>query len=236
MNLILKGELMPDDWTALYREFGYTDGLYCPQDVRSAIGALPEGEELVLEINSVGGSVDAAAEIYSLLQNCRNPTRAVIQSLAASAASYMILPCNRIEISRPAQIMIHQASMGEWGNKRNHAHAARVLDAADRSILSCYAARCGEKCSAEELDAMMEDETWLTAEDAVRIGLADAIYGETAEPEGTEPVLLTACVAGNVVRAMRTLPDVRELMARREAQEDRERLELEKRRYAAPGL
>lgn len=230
MNITLSGELLPDDWAEIYHEFGYSSGFYCPADIRDAISKLEPDEELVLEINSVGGSVDCAAEIYSLIQNCGHPTRAVIQSLAASAASYMILSCDRIEISRPAQMMIHLASMGSMGNKHQHQQAAQALDACDRSILSCYVARCGDKCTEEELMAMMEAETYLTAEDAVRIGLADTIVGEDAEPAGG-PQMLAASVAGNVVRAMRTLPDVQELIARRDEQELRDRLELERNRF-----
>lgn len=231
MTLTLNGELLPDEWAEIYRYFSYDTGYFCPADIRGALKDLPEGEELVLEINSVGGSVDGAAEIYSLIQGCKNPTRAVIQSLAASAASYMILSCDRIEISRPAQMMIHLASMDMGGNKHDHQHASAALDVCDRSILGCYAARCGDKCSAEELEAMMEAETYLTAEDAVRIGLADAIVGDGGEAAPEGPEMLAASVAGNVVRAMRVLPDVRELMARRDAEADRDRLELERNRY-----
>ena len=68
MTIDLSGELIPDDWAELYRAYGYTAGFYCPADVRNAIGNLPEGEELVVEVNSVGGWVDGGAEIYSLLQ------------------------------------------------------------------------------------------------------------------------------------------------------------------------
>lgn len=230
MNIVLSGELLPDDWAEMYRDCGFNAGFYAPGDIRGALKNLADGEELVLEVNSVGGSVDAAAEIYSLIQGCGNPTRAVIQSLAASAASYMILSCDRIEISRPAQMMIHLASCGSWGNKHSHAQAAQALDACDRSILACYAARCGEKCSESELADLMEAETYLTAADAVRLGFADAIVGEDSGG-GDSPELLVASVAGNVIRAMRTLPDIRELMAKRDAQADRDRLELEKLRF-----
>ena len=82
MNLNLSGELISDDWAELYRDWGYEAGFFCPGDLRQAIQALPEGEELVLEINSIGGNVDGGAEIYSLIQGCQNPTRAVIQSMA----------------------------------------------------------------------------------------------------------------------------------------------------------
>ena len=128
MTIDLSGELIPDDWAELYRAYGYTAGFYCPADVRTAIGNLPEGEELVVEVNSVGGWIDGGAEIYSLLQGCKNPTRAVIQSMAASAASYMIMACDSIDICLPAQMMIHNAHCGSYGSKVDHRRSAAMLE------------------------------------------------------------------------------------------------------------
>lgn len=226
----LSGELIPDDWAELYRWFGYENGFYCPADIRDVISQLQPGEELVLEINSIGGSVDDAAEIYSILQKLPNPTRAEIQSLAASAASYFPLACDRVEIALPAQMMIHCASWNVGGNKRDHAWTAKQLDVTDQSILDTYCRKCGDKADRADLERMMEEETYLSAQKCLQLGLVDAIIGG---PEQAEPAALAASVHSNTVRAMRTLPDIRDLMARRDAQRqdlDR-RLAAEKARY-----
>ena len=138
VTINLSGELMSDDWADLYRYFGYEAGFYCPGDIRAAIQTLKPGEELVLEINSIGGHVDAAAEIYAILSKLSNPTRAEIQSMAASAASYFPLACDRVEIALPAQMMIHCASWGVGGNKHDHRWTAQQLDVTDNSILDVY--------------------------------------------------------------------------------------------------
>ena len=156
MKLNLSGELIPSDWAEIYRRWGYASGFYCPDDVRNAINNLEPGEELLLEINSIGGSVFGGNEIYALLEGCPNPTRAVIQSMAASAASYMIMPCNRIEIHLPAQLMIHRASTYAWGNSEDLQQAQQMLDVTDEAILNTYCRRCGDRVSREELAAMME--------------------------------------------------------------------------------
>lgn len=231
MILTLKGEVMTDEWAGLYREFGFDTGLYCPQDVRDAIKNLAPGEELTLEINSIGGMVDAGAEIYSILEACQNPTRAVIQSMAASAASYMIQSCDRIEITTPAQMMIHLAACGSRGNKHTHEQAAQMLDACDRSILDTYCRKCGDKATREQLETLMENETFLTAQDALKLGLVDTIVGSDGG-EGSEA--LVASVTNNLVRAMRVLPDVQDLIARRDNEKFaqlRNELELEKNRF-----
>lgn len=244
MRLNIKGEIFSDEWAELYRYYGFNTGFFCPADLRSAIQQLEEDEELVLEINSPGGLVDAGSEIYSIIQACTHPVIAQIQSLAASAASYLCLACDRVEISRPAQMMIHCGSWCMDGNKFDHQWVARQLDTTDRSILDTYCAKCGDKTTREELERLMVEETYLSASDCVRLGLADAIIGE--EQTETPPMGLTASVAGNLMRAMRTLPDIRELKARRSRETNpqpvadldwkaRARLDLETQRYFAGG-
>lgn len=228
----LSGELMSDDWAELYRWSGYESGLYCPGDVRAVIDQLKPGEELVLEINSVGGHVDAAAEIYSIIQKLHNPTRAEIQSLAASAASYFPLACDRVEIALPAQMMIHCASWGVGGNKHDHLWAAQQLDITDQSILDVYCRKCGDKADRAELERMLNEETYLSAQQCLQLGLVDAIIGD-APAQGSGPALV-ASIHNNTVRAMRTLPDIEDLRRRRDAQckELTRQLAKEKARYA----
>lgn len=224
MKLNLSGELIPNDWAEDYRRWGYQSGFYCPDDVRKAIESLDPGEELLLEINSIGGSVFAGNEIYALLEGCTNPTRAVIQSMAASAASYMIMPCDRIEIHLPAQLMIHRASTIAWGNAEDLQQAQQMLDTTDNSILDTYCRRCGERCSREELETMMENETYIGSADALRYGFVDSIVGgETNAQNG----VLVASAFNNTVKAMRSLPDIHELRNREKNESDRLRQELE---------
>lgn len=212
----LQGELIPDDWAELYRLFDITAGFYCPGDVRAAIADLADGEELVLEINSIGGCVDCAAEIYSVIQKLENPTKAEIQSLAASAASYFPLACDRVEIALPAQMMIHCSSVSMCGNKYDHSWAAKQLETTDGSILDTYCRKCGEKADREELKRMMDEETYLSAQDCLRLGLVDAIIGEA--PQESAGMGLVASVHDNTIRAMRTLPDIQALRERRSSQ------------------
>lgn len=230
VTINLSGELMSDDWAELYRWFGYEAGIYCPGDIRAVIEQLKPGEELVLEINSIGGHVDAAAEIYAILSKLANPTRAEIQSMAASAASYFPLACDRVEIALPAQMMIHCASWGVGGNKHDHLWTAQQLDVTDNSILDVYCRKCGDKTSREELSRLMDEETYLSARQCLEMGLVDAIIGDVSE-SGTQA--LVASIHSNTIRAMRTLPDIEDLRKRKQDQLDELDKELadEKARY-----
>lgn len=224
MNLNLSGELISSEWAEAYRRHGYTAGFYCPDDVRQAIQDLNPGEELILEINSIGGSVLAGNEIYALLEGCSNPTRAVIQSMAASAASYMIMSCDRIEICLPAQLMIHRASTIAFGNTEDLQQAQQMLDVTDNAILDTYCRRCGNRTSREELAAMMANETYIGSTDALRYGLVDSVVGgEEAAPSGP----LVASAFNNTVKAMRTLPDIQELLQTEKDAHSQLRQELE---------
>ena len=231
ITLNLSGELMSDEWAELYRWFGFEAGFYCPGDIRAAIEQLKPGEELVLEINSIGGHVDAAAEIYAILSKLSNPTRAEIQSLAASAASYFPLACDRVEIALPAQMMIHCASWGVGGNKHDHLWTAQQLDVTDNSILDVYCHKCGDKTSRNELERLMNEETYLSARQCLEMGLVDAIIGDVSD-SGT--AALVASIHNNTIRAMRILPDIEDLRARKLAQLDALDKELaeEKARYS----
>lgn len=231
MRLNLSGELIPSDWAEIYRKYGYESGFYCPDDVRKAINGLEPGEELTLEINSIGGSVFAGNEIYALLEGCVNTTRAVIQSMAASAASYMIMPCDYIDIHLPAQLMIHRASTVAWGNSEDLQQAQQMLDVTDDSILNAYCRRCGNRVPRETLASMMANETYIGAQDALRYGLVDSIVGE--ETNNAKPGLLVASAFNNTVKAMRTLPDIQQLL---QAEKDenarlRQELEIEKNKF-----
>ena len=225
MKLNLSGELIPSDWAEVYRRWGYEYGFYCPDDVRTAINGLAPGEELLLEINSIGGSVFAGNEIYAMLESCGNPTRAVIQSMAASAASYMIMPCDRIEIHLPAQLMIHRASTVAWGNSSDLQQAQQMLDTTDTAILDTYCRRCGDRISREALAAMMESETYIGSADALRYGLVDSMVGGE---NNAQPGMLVASAFNNTVKAMRTLPEIQTLLNAEQNESDRLRLELEK--------
>lgn len=238
MRVKINGEILPDDFAAMYRDWGYDTGYTNPGALREAVDANPAGEDLVLEINSVGGACDAAAEMYSVIQQAvASGMRVVaeIQSLAASAASWLALACSEVRISLSAQMMIHCSSVWTAGNAAMLRHDAELLDAQDETILNLYERKCAGKASRDTLREMLDHETYITAPEAVRLGLADSIIGGG---EGAALPAVANSVQDCVVRAMRTLPDISELMERdndrrqEEAQRQRDRLRLEAGRWA----
>lgn len=202
MRMTLNGIVASDEDCGVYQYFGYS--AFSPRSVRDALANLPEGEELVLEINSGGGSVMAGAEIYTVLKSSGVRTVAEIQSLAASAASYLCLGCDEVKISPVAQMMIHLPSTCTEGDRTDHLRSVQMLDSTREAILNAYELKAGGKADRAALRRMMTAETWLTAQEAVECGLADGILGEetTANP-------------ANLMNAF-GLPDITELRARYE--------------------
>lgn len=178
MRVQLCGDVQGDNEAGIYRYFGYT--VCCPSDIRNAIKDCPEGEDLILEINSNGGSVYAGFEMYTLLRAHKGRTVAEVQSIAASAMSVIIAACDEVLMSPVSEIMIHRASVTAAGNSRDMKQAAQWLDTIDESILNAYVEKAGEKADRGKLARMMRNETFLTVQEAIDCGLADGIL-ERAE-------------------------------------------------------
>lgn len=173
MRFKLNGYVSADEDLEIYEWFGFP--AFSPSVVRQALEDNPAGEELVLEINSYGGSVWAGSEIYSVLRSSSVRTRAEIQSLAASAASYLALGCDSVWISPVAQFMAHMPSTVTDGDRNEHKQSIKVLDSIAESILNAYEAKSNGKRSRDELSRMMQATSWLTAQEALDAGLVDGI-------------------------------------------------------------
>lgn len=179
MRVSLNGYVVPTDDQWLYDWFKI--GAFSPGVVRRALADNPEGEDLELEINSPGGSVFAGFEMYSILQGAKCNTVAIVQSLAASAASTVMAGCRVVRMSPVAQVMIHLPSTYMEGNQNDLRHEAKVLEQITQSILNGYESKCGGRTTRERLDRLIRAESWLTAQEAVDLGLADSIIGQETE-------------------------------------------------------
>ena len=202
MRVQLNGEVIPSENQWLYDWFGIS--AFSPAKVREAVEANPVGEDLELEINSVGGSVFAGFEIYSILREAKCNTVAMVQSLAASAASTVMVGCRKVLLSPVAQVMIHLPVTYTEGNQHAHKESLQMLDSITQSILNGYQLRCGDKASREKLKDLMESETWLPAQDAIELGLADAIMTDDEAANSTALPLSVVNAVGGGIRALAT--------------------------------
>lgn len=147
-------------------------------DFAAALGALPPVDSLRLHINSPGGEVFEGVAIHSLLTAFPAPVTVVVDSLAASAASFVAMAGDTIEMTPYAQMMIHDAWGYAVGNAADMRDLANRLDHLSDTSAQMYADRAGGDVATWR--AAMQAETWFSAQEAVDAGLADRIAERTA--------------------------------------------------------
>jgi len=142
------------------------------RDVRDRLKAAGTGDVHV-RINSPGGSVLEGVAIYELL--AAHPGRVVvsIDGYSLSIASVIAMAGDEVEMAANAWLMIHDPTGLVDGGSAEMRRMGALLDKSRQQLVSIYAERT--KRSAEEISRMMAEETWLTAQDAVKLGFIDRI-------------------------------------------------------------
>lgn len=121
--------------------------------------------------------------MYAAIKQHGNVT-AQIDGLAASAASYVAMAAKSVSMVDGGFMMIHNAWTLAFGNKNDFMDLADLLDKFDESIINDYIKKTGK--SKEELSAMMDAETWMSASDAKEMGFIDSIFdGELASEKAS---------------------------------------------------
>ena len=137
--------------------------------------------DITVWINSPGGNVFAAAEIYTMLWDYQGTVTVKIDAIAASAASVIAMAGNKVLMSPVAMLMIHDPSTIAMGNARDMEKAISTLNEVKESIINAYAFKTG--LTRSRIAKLMENETWMNAKKAVELGFADEILFEAVEPE-----------------------------------------------------
>lgn len=131
--------------------------------------------DITVWINSEGGDVFAAAEIYNMLRAYQGKVRVMIDAVAFSAASMIAMAGDTIEISPVGMIMIHNPFSIVEGDAEEMKTAAKMLDEVKESIINAYELKT--KLPRARLAKMMDDETFIHAYKAIELGFADKIIG-----------------------------------------------------------
>lgn len=150
-----------------------------------------KAEKIHVHINSGGGSAFDGVAICNQLKQHSAEIIVHIDGWAASAASVIAMAGDKVIMPSNTMMMIHQASTFEYGNADLFEKTARDLRKIDSALAASYKKRFVG--TDEELKQLLKDETWLTAEEAVALGLADEIADEieiddTQEDEEVEVV------------------------------------------------
>ncbi|HTE68926.1 MAG TPA: head maturation protease, ClpP-related [Actinomycetes bacterium] len=126
-----------------------------------------------LHINSPGGLIHDGLTIYNGLRDHPARVEAIVDGIAASAASWILQAGEIRTMNRHTELMIHDGLAFTIGNEQDHLDTAALLGRLSENIASIYAERAGG--TVEDWRAAMRTETWYTADEAVDVGLADDV-------------------------------------------------------------
>lgn len=169
MKISIRGPIVSSNQHRFYQFYGME--ATSPRSVADAL-AKGNGERAEVEINSGGGEIFAASEIYTALRSYAGGVHIRIVGLAASAAS-IIAMAGESEMTPTGMMMIHNVQTETSGDYRQMEHTAGTLRDANHAIISAYVAKTDRPEA--EIAAMMDAETWITAERAVDLGLVDRV-------------------------------------------------------------
>lgn len=165
---------------------------------------LESGEgDITLWLNSPGGDVFAAAQIYNMLMDYKGAVTVKIDGLAASAASVIAMAGTEVLMSPVSQIMIHNPATIAIGDTEEMSKAVKMLEEIKESIINAYELKTN--LSRVKISKMMDAESWMNANKAVELGFADGIlFTENyPKPENPEALIFSrAAVTNNVLNKL----------------------------------
>jgi ATP-dependent Clp endopeptidase proteolytic subunit ClpP len=144
-------------------------------EVLDALDQMGDVSDIRLHINSPGGEVYEGIAILSALRQHPARVTAVVDGIAASAASFIATGADEVVMSPNSELMIHDAWGITIGPAADHRKSVDDLDRISNNIASIYATKAGGD-TAIWRDAMLA-ETWYGADEAVAAGLADRVMG-----------------------------------------------------------
>ncbi len=148
--------------------------------------------DVTVFINSPGGDVFAASQIYTMLRNHPGKVTVKIDGIAASAASVVAMAGEETLISPTGMLMCHNPMTCAMGDKADMEKAIALLDEVKESIINAYAEK--SHLSRNKIARLMDEETWMNAEKALQLGFVDGIlfskknpFVPEEEPEKKDP-------------------------------------------------
>lgn len=162
-DLNILGDIVSDDWGK------WCNDDTCPSDISEFLKGLDNVQEINLHINSGGGSVFAGIAIYNMLKNHSAKVTTYIDGIAASIASVIACAGDRIIIPANGTFMVHKPSNGYFWESLNADQLrkdADTLDICQKAIVQTYMSRTKEGVTEEQINDLVNRETWLVGEDA----------------------------------------------------------------------
>lgn len=157
-----------------------------------------DSSTIKLSINSPGGSVFDALAMFNALRQHPASIEVVIMGVAASAASLVAMAGDKIVMPENAFMMVHNPLNFAYGNADELREMADVLDKIGASLVATYVSRTG--LPEEEVKALLDAETWLSAAEAVEKGFADEMQPAVKVAASYDPARLPDDVKAAIIQ------------------------------------
>lgn len=173
MNLEIKALANNEAELRIYGAIGREENN--PKDFITALKST-NAETLHVHINSPGGDLFAGHVIYGMIKNFKGKKITYIDGLAASAASIIAMAGDEVVMPKNTLLMIHNASTIAYGDSQEFAKMAENLEKMNATMQAVYHDKTG--ISTDEIAAMMNNETWFSADEALKLGFVNRIAPE----------------------------------------------------------
>ncbi|UZW13200.1 Clp protease ClpP [Clostridium pasteurianum] len=184
----------------LYIEIASWGGGYAAhsaQSFKDELDALGEISTLNVYINSPGGDVFEGSAIYNMLKRYNAQVNVHVDGIAASISSVIAMAGDNIIMPSNTMMMIHNAWTYTQGNADELRKAADTLDKVNKSLMQAYLDKAGDKLNEEDLKTLMDNTSWLTAQECLDYGLCDVVG---------EAVSISACADAELFTQYKNIP------------------------------
>ena len=154
-------------------------------DVIAALAEVGRETPIVIRLNSGGGIATEGAAIHAALSQHKGAVQIVVEGVAASAASVIAMAADTLTMMPGSVLMIHDPAGMTYGDAAAHEQTIKALNALGDAYAGIYAERTGKP--AGEMRELMKAETWMTVEQAIASGFADAPAAGNDNAEEVEP-------------------------------------------------
>lgn len=170
-------------------------------DFKETLNSMQNGATLNIYVNSPGGSVFASSTMASMLQRAKETKNikinAYVDGLAASAASFLIMVADEINMYSNSMLMIHKPMSIAWGNANDMQKEIDTLNSIEENVMiPLYEKKA--KCDRDTIKNLIEVESWLSAKEV------DGLFNINLLGEAKE---VNACIDNNLFKCYKNVPD-----------------------------
>lgn len=150
-----------------------------PIDFKQELDAVKSAKDIDLYVNSPGGNVFAGMAIYHMLKRLEANVVGHVDGIAASISSVILMAAKKIIAPKTSMMLAHKPLVSGfmYGNAKDLRKISDELDKVEELIVNAYGEKTGIK--SEKIREIMEKDTYMTGEEAVNEGFADALDENT---------------------------------------------------------